>query len=169
MGLSSNSGQPNANSGEQDEAKKVGGVLFVASGDAPIAIKLAEQVLDEVALFVNVTVDLSLHQSVRFRRNHGFHFFRFNCGEVRVRVVGLVGDEVFPLRLLDELGRFSAVVDVPRREVDVERITEPVNESVDLGRKTSARASNTSILGPPFPPAESWCAFTYEPSAMFDS
>jgi hypothetical protein len=50
-------------------------------------------------------------------------------------------------------------VDVPRREMDVEGTTETVHESVDFGRETSARASNTLTLGPPFPPAASWCAF----------
>jgi hypothetical protein len=50
-------------------------------------------------------------------------------------------------------------VDVPRREMDVEGTTETVHESMDLGGETSARASNTLTLGPPFPPAASWCAF----------
>jgi hypothetical protein len=50
-------------------------------------------------------------------------------------------------------------VDVARREVDVEGTTETVHESVDFCGETSARASNTLTLGPPFPPAASWCAF----------
>jgi hypothetical protein len=51
--------------------------------------------------------------------------------------------------------RLSDVVDVAGSEVDVEGITEPVHESMDLGRETSARASNMLNLGPPFPPEES--------------
>ncbi len=46
-------------------------------------------------------------------------------------------------------------MDVAGRESDVDRITEPVHESVDLCGKASARASNMLGLGPPFPPAAS--------------
>jgi hypothetical protein len=52
------------------------------------------------------------------------------------------------------------VVEIAGREVEVDGITETVHESVDFGGKASARASNTLNLGPPFPPAECWCALT---------
>jgi hypothetical protein len=73
------------------------------------------------------------------------------------------------LRHFDESRRFGDVVDVSGREMEVDGVTQSVDESVDFGGETSARASNTLILGPPFPPAECWWALTYDPSTIDDS
>jgi hypothetical protein len=51
-------------------------------------------------------------------------------------------------------------VDVAGAEVEVDGIAQSVHDSVDFGGETSARASNTLNLGPPFPPAECWWALT---------
>ena len=136
----------------------VDGGFVVARGHSSESLSLAEEVLDEMALFVDVGVDLPFHEPIRLRRNERPHSFAFDRLDDCVGVVAFVPDEVLAAGFLDELGGLGDVVDVSGREVEVEWIAEPVHESVDLGCKTSARASNTRILGPPFPPAESWCA-----------
>lgn len=105
-----------------------------------------------------MTVDFSLGFSVRFRRDDDGHFLLLDCFDDFVCVVALVGDEVFALRSLDELGGFRDIMNVSAGEMYVEWITEPVHKSVDLGSKTPSRAPNTLNVGPPFPPAESWWA-----------
>jgi hypothetical protein len=132
---------------------------LVAGGHTPVPLYLAEEVLDEVPSPVELATELALVSPIRFRRDHDFHASLFDRVDDGVRVVALVGDEAFPLRLRYERNRFADVVDVPRREMDVDGTTETVHESVDFGGETSARASNTLTLGPPFPPAASWCAF----------
>jgi hypothetical protein len=37
--------------------------------------------------------------------------------------------------------------------MEMDRVSESIHEGVDLRSETSARASNTLTLGPPFPPA----------------
>ena len=89
-------------------------------------------------------------------RDHDLDVSPLDRVDDSVRVIALVGDEALPLGCRDERGCLADVVDVSRREMDVEGTTETVHESVDFGRETSARASNTLTLGPPFPPAASW-------------
>ena len=111
-----------------------------------------------MTLFVDVSINGALCCSRCSGRDYWRHSFGFDCFDNCIGVVALVTDEVFALRFFDEDGSFGDVVNVSGGEVDVERITETVNESVDFGGKASARASNTLNLGPPFPPAASWCA-----------
>ncbi len=94
--------------------------------------------------------------SILFGRDDDLHVSLLDRMNNSVRVVALVGDEALPLGGRYERRRFGDVVDVPRRDMDVEGTTETVHESVDLSGETSARASNTLTLGPPFPPAASW-------------
>ena len=105
---------------------------------------------------VELAAELALVFPIRLRRDHDLHASLLDRVDDSVRVVALVGDEALPLGRRYERGRLADVVDVPRREMDVEGTTETVHESVDLGGDTSARASNTLTLGPPFPPAASW-------------
>ena len=133
--------------------------LLVAGGHTPVPLYLAEEVLDEVPGPVQLATELALLVPIGFRRYHDLHVPPSDRFDDSVRVVALVGDEALALRRCYERRRLADVVDVSRREVDVEGTTETVHESVDLCGETSARASNTLTLGPPFPPAASWCAF----------
>lgn len=98
--------------------------------------------------------------SIRTRRDDWRHRFRLDRLNHCVRVVGFVGDEILPLCGRDQPRRFDDVVDVSRRDVDVDGVAETINERVDFRCKTAARASNALLFGPPFPPAECWCART---------
>ena len=136
-----------------------------------------EEILDEVALLVDVLIDLPRAAcAVGFGGNDDGHAFGLRGRDESVGVVGFVGDEVSAgaRRCLDEaLGvgdvgsccleearGFGGVVDVAGAEVEVDGIAQSVHDSVDFGGETSARASNTLNLGPPFPPAECWWALT---------
>ena len=105
---------------------------------------------------VELATELALVSPIRLRRDHDLHVSLLDGVDDGVRVVAFVGDEAPPLGRRYERGRLADVVDVPRREMDVEGTTETVHERVDFGGETSARASNTLTLGPPFPPAASW-------------
>jgi hypothetical protein len=157
--VSPNSGQPYSHRSEENETKEVRGGLVVAGGHTPVPLYLAEEVLDEVSSPVELATELALVVPIRFRRDYDFHAPLLDLVDDSIRIVALVGDEALALRRRYESRRLGDVVDVPRREMDVEGTTETVHESVDFGGETSARASNTLTLGPPFPPAASWCAF----------
>jgi hypothetical protein len=152
---SSNSRQPDPDGCEEYEAQVVGGGLLVSGSDTTVPLELTEEGLDKVALLVEMQVDLAPLRAVRLRGDDRDHLLLFDPRDDVVGVVRFVSDEVLALRFLDENSGFGDVVDVAGRDVDVERITETVNESVDFGGKASARASNTLSVGPPFPPEAS--------------
>ncbi len=133
--------------------------LVVAGSHTPVPLYLAEEVLDEVACPVELATELALVLPIRLWWNYDLHVSPLDLVDDGVGVVALVGDEALALRRRYERRRFADVVDVPRREVDMDGTTETVHESVDFCGETAARASNTLTLGPPFPPAASWCAF----------
>ena len=105
---------------------------------------------------VELATELALVSPIRLRRDHDFHVSLFDRVDDSIRVVALVSDEALPLGRRDKRRGLADVVDVSRCEMDVEGTTATVHESVDLCGETSARASNTLTLGPPFPPAASW-------------
>ena len=149
-------GQPQQARGQQGEAEEVARRLLVASGHSAKLLESVEEEFDQVALAVEVRVEMALHLPGSVRRDDDLHSLGADGGDHRVGVVSLVGDEVAALRSRDQCGRLDDVVDVAGREVEVCWITETIHESVDLGGKASARASNTLLLGPPFPPAPCW-------------
>jgi hypothetical protein len=147
--------QPYTNRGEEHEAEEIGRGLFVARSYPSIAFDLAEEVLHKVTLLVESAIKFSLHFAVGFRGNHCRHGLELDRRDDVVGIVTFIGNEVLPLCLRNERLGFADIVDVARREVDVQRVTESIHESVDFGGKTSARLPNTLRLSPPFPPAES--------------
>ena len=110
--------------------------------------------LNKMTLVVDVKIRLSWIFPVRFRWNHDIHSFGFRCLNDPVSVVSFIGNEVLPFGNFNERFCLNDVVDVTSCEVDVSRVAKSINDSVDFGGKASARASNTLILDPPFPPAE---------------
>ena len=112
-----------------------------------------EEVLDEVAFLVDVAVDLAARGAIGLRRDDDGHSFGFDGLRDRTGIVAFVGDEVACPGCLDELRRFGDVVDVSGGEVEVDRVAQSVDEGMDFRSGAASRASNTLILGPPFPPA----------------
>ena len=136
-------------------------------------LRPTEEVLDEVAFLGDVCIDLARTAcAVGLGRNDDGQAFGLRCRDDGIGVVGFVGDEVPALvrrcfddelgvcdvggRCFEEARGLGDVVDVAGSEVEVDGVTETVHKSVDFGSETSARASNTLNLGPPFPPAECW-------------
>lgn len=153
--MSSKSGKPNPDRGEKDKPEVVDGVLFKTRRDPAVAFDLAEEVFDEVPLFVSVAIERSLHFSVCFRGDDDVHPPFLDGFDNPIGVVAFVCNEVLSVGLFDEGFCFGDIVNVARTEVDVDGVTETVHECMDFGGKASARASNTLNLGPPFPPAAS--------------
>jgi hypothetical protein len=52
---------PNRSGGEMDGGKEIPGGFVVASRDRPELLKFAEEILDQVALFVEFAIEISPH------------------------------------------------------------------------------------------------------------
>lgn len=88
----------------------------------------------------------------RLRADHGLDPASLALGAELVRVVAGVADERSAGGEIEQLGRGDHLVSLARRQRDVERPPFRVDDRVDLGRRTSLRASNSVPLDPPLPP-----------------
>lgn len=134
--------------------------FFIARCHASEVLELAEEIFHEVALFVEMKIRWPWIFSIRLGRDDDLHPFCRGCRYDEVGIVAFVGDEIFAVRCFDKTRCFADIGDVSRRDMEMDGVTQSVHQSVDLGGKTTARASNTLRLGPPFPPALCWCART---------
>lgn len=151
-------GEPNANGGDHNEAEKIDGCFLVAGSDAPKMLQPAEEILYEMPLFVEMKINVPTRGAAGIVRNDRGHPFGFDGSDDGVGVVAFVRDEVAPFGRFDELRSFADVRTVAGSEMEMDGVAQGVDQRVDFGGEASARASNTLILGPPFPPAECWWA-----------
>lgn len=140
--------------------------LVVAGGEAAKLLQAAKEDLDQVALLEQVPVVLGLDYPCGMRPNHRREAAPFEYVADALRVVCRVTEEDVAVSVFDQRFRNGRFVPLTWRELDVERLTESVHESVDLGRKPASRPTNIVSVDPPFPPAACWCALTMVASAM---
>lgn len=130
--------------------------LVVARGEAAILLEPVEEDLDEVTLLEYMPVVIWRRPSAWIRPNDGGYAARDELVTNAVRVVRGVSKEDIAVRVIDQLFCNDRFVCLAWGELDVDRLTESVHESVDLGGKTSARPANSVPGDPPFPPAACW-------------
>ena len=82
-----------------DERGEAFGELVVASGDATELLDAAEEALDQIAVFVQVMIELSLDEAMTSRRNDSFNAGRREVFENGVRVVSLIRTERIRLQV----------------------------------------------------------------------
>jgi hypothetical protein len=56
--------EPNRSGGEVDGGKKILGGFVVAGGNRPELLEFAEEILDQVALFVEFAIEIARRQAV---------------------------------------------------------------------------------------------------------
>ena len=129
-------------------------------------LDLAEEPLDEVALLVDMLVVGDGLRSRCYRWNDSLGLGGIDGRAGTVAVVAFVGEELVEVEPLDQGLRLLAVVDVPARQDEAQRIAESVDDDVDLRARATARTPNLLRIAPPFAPAACWCARTMVASMM---
>ena len=119
-------------------AEEVGGQFFEPHGDATVALDALKEVLHQTPLLVEVAVELSGLFSGGSRWNDGDAALRLNLLDDRVGVVALVGDDVGVVNACEELLGLRYVVDLSLGEVEMNRISEGVDTSVNLRGRSSS-------------------------------
>lgn len=158
--------EPHAGAREVYETREAARGLVVAGGEAAVLLEAVLEDLDEVTLLEDVPVVGGLRLPRGVGADDGGHVALGKLVADPFRVVGGVGKEHGPLRVLDQRAGDRGLVRLTCRELDVERQTESIHESVDLGGEASARAANGVVVDPPFPPAACWWLRTMVASAI---
>jgi hypothetical protein len=130
--------EPYEDCGEVDHGKEVGGELFEPHGDAAVALDALKEVFDETALLVEMAVEFSRLFSAGSGRDDGCAALRASLVDDRVGVVALVGNDVGVVNAREQLLGLSYIVDLSLGEVEMNRIAEGVDTSVNLRGRSSA-------------------------------
>src|SRR5260370_3939962 len=123
-----------------------------AHGDALELLKLAEEVLDQMAPFVHLGVDLERGGAARMLRDHDLGTALVEVGDDVVAVEGLVGDQRAELETVDQRRNANGIEPLSRQQDESNQIAKRVGESQDLGRHAAFGAADGLALSPPFSP-----------------
>jgi CheY-like chemotaxis protein len=81
--------EPNRSGGEVDGGKEIPGGFVVAGCNRPELLEFAEEILDQVALFVEFSIEFARRQAVWSRRDYGG--FASRCQRVEDSTIGIEG------------------------------------------------------------------------------
>src|SRR5215208_3528922 len=143
--------------------------LVISGGDPTKMLDFADEALDEMPLFVEVSIIGNGVRPTGVGRDHSRHVELRDMRAKRVGVEGLVAQNVLRRQPCDQRlghGRFvhlAAGVEQPQH------ISESINCDMDLRAQAPTRPPNRLFLNPPFPPAACWCARMIVPSMMTHS
>lgn len=129
--------------------------LVVARGDTAELLDLLEEVLDQVAPFVDLLVVGDDPGPAGIGGDHRQGAALVQGGAKCVVVEGLVGDEGIEIEPCDQRLDPDAVVALAGQENEAGQVAQRIDQGDDLGGQPTARFADGLILSPPFAP-QAW-------------
>jgi hypothetical protein len=130
-----------------DRSEKVSGSLVITCRNGTELLGPAEEILHQMACFIQHFVICSGVVAVLFRRDHGGFPRRLErFDHPLVRVISFVRKQGFRLHPGHQRIRSGEVVDLPRRQDDLQRITQGVHQNVDFGAQAAFAFPNGLIF-----------------------
>ena len=139
--------EPDGGRGEVDGGKEISGGFVVARGDCPELLELAEEILDQVTLFVEFAIELARRRAVWSRRD--YRKFAGRGQRVEDPAIGIEGaicDQQVGGHMRQQRIGPGQVVRLSRRQQQAQRIAERVDQRMDLGAQTAAAAAKCLVL-----------------------
>jgi len=138
--------EPETDGSELEHGEEVGGVLFVAGGDAAVVLDLVEEPLDAVAFAVEDGTETGAPATGDLGGNVRCGPGRLDAAAEPIGVVGFVGQEDRPLaQTAKQLGGGGTVGGLTGREDQFQRQAVRIGERVDLGGQSSSATAHTTI------------------------
>src|SRR5262249_17109723 len=132
-------------------------------------LDLVDEALDQMPLFVEVSIVRNCARPAGVGGDHGHHLALCHMRTKAVRIESFVGKDVPAGQISDQglgLGRF---VHLAGGIEQTQHIAEGIDSNVDFRAQPSTRTPDRLFLNPPFPPAACWCARIIVPSMMMAS
>ena len=130
-----------------DGGKEIPGGFVIAGCDAPELLEFAEEILDQVALFVKFAIEFARRQAVWSRRDYGGFASRRQRAEYSaIGIEGAICDQQVGGHMRQQRISPGQVVRLSRRQQEAQRIAERVDQRVDLGAQTAAAAAKCLVL-----------------------
>jgi len=133
---------------ELDCGEEVSGGFVVARGDSSELFEFVEEPFDEVAFLVEGEIARSLVFAIAFRWNHRGDCLALQQLNKAVGVERLVGDQRVGIDVFDETRRGLQLVHLPLGQREGHGIAQGIDEGVNLGRQSAARAPDRLIFAP---------------------
>ena len=150
-----------------DACEEVSGGLFVAGCDGAKVLDVVEETFDEVALAIEREVALARRLAICPRRNDGLDAADFEMLDEAVAIIACVSEDGCGFDSLGQDLSLRYVVNVSAGEAHRQRIAQRIDDGVNLGRQSSARAADRFVRIPYFrAPALCWWALTMVASIM---
>ena len=130
--------------------------FFVAGRDASELFDELKETLDEVALGVEGEIAIASDLTVRLWRDDWLDGSHFEALDEGVGVIAFVAEEGFGLRFSREGFSLGDVVDLAAGEAERQRVAQGVDDHMDLGGQSAARATY-GLVDPPLLRAPALC------------
>jgi len=130
-----------------DGGEEVSGGLVVAGCDRAKLLEFGEEVFDQVARRVKMPIEFPGCLSVGLRWDHHF----LSGGQERlddpvVGVEGFVGEQDVRLHVWQQFIRAHEVVDLSAGQVESNRVSEGINQRMDLGAQSTSGSPDCLIF-----------------------
>lgn len=122
--------------------------LFITGGDGPKLLDEIEESLDEVPLGVEREIAIPFDRAICFWGNDRPDRAHFKALDEAVGVIGFIGEEGFGLHLGGERFGLVDVVDLSACEAERQRVAQGVDDHMDFGGQTAARAAYGLVEAP---------------------
>ena len=128
-----------------NERQKGRGKFVVLRGDASELLDAVEETLDQVAILVEVPIELARVEAIGARRDDRLAALGHDQGGEGIRIVGLVGGDVGGRLILDQGCRLLDVGPLSGRENDAQRVAQGIDR--DMQAWSSVRRASGRCAG----------------------
>lgn len=118
------------------------GEFVVSCGDASEMLESREETLDQIAIAVEMTIEVAGCKAIGSRRYHRSGTSRLDSGHEMIGVVPLVGDDHLTGQFLDQCCGVVDIRDLPGRENHPQRIAQCIDCHVQFGGQSAPRAAD---------------------------
>ena len=126
--------------------------LVRSHGDALELFEFAEEVLDQVATFVDVGINDQGFAAPWVLRNADQRPACVHLFDDPIAVEGLVGEHRIKADAVDQRGYADGVEAVSRQQDEAHEVAQSLRQCKDLGRPAALRLADRLTLSPPFEP-----------------
>ncbi len=131
--------EPNDSGGEVNGGEKVSAGFVVARGDGAKLLEFGEEILDQVARLVEVTVIVAADLAVGLGwDHHGLPGARERIDDALLGVECLVADQRIGLHSRQQVVGSHEVMGLTTGQVERDGIAEGIDQGVDFGARSSA-------------------------------
>jgi hypothetical protein len=131
-----------------DGSEEVARGLVIACRDGAELLHLCEEILNQVTCRIEVLIEFTWQGSVGARRDHrGLPGSSQRFEDPLVGVEGFVGDQSIGLHRWQEMICAHQIVRLAAGQMEADRVPQGINQGMDLGAQSAARAPDRLVAG----------------------